>query len=323
MTVSTHIWSQVPRNFCVKLREWERQFDYPLNDQQRFRIEHSLDYGNFFAAMGDAATIVVERHGTVIGVLSASIRTLDLGKGRSERWLYVGDVKINRTDRGKRVLHLLLGAIRSWVGDRCDRGYSVVMGGTRVTPAAYTGRVGIPAFNPVAQVTLLAIPTNYARTHASNSVSVATLTQSPFNMAKGQTSQLSRFYPRWSETQPRLRSKMEPMWLIHHETGCMALMEDTRKVKRLFDDAGDEIKFAHLTNLWCENPVGLLPLIEYACAKSRVAGSTELLVSVPCDLDEKLLNSHLGGPVPRKLEATVYATERIAGAVLPINSSEI
>lgn len=282
-----------------------------------------MDYGKFFAAMGDAATIVVERHGTIQGVLSASIRTLELEKGRSERWLYVGDVKVNRKDRGKRVLHLLLGATRSWVDKRCSKGYSVVMGGTSVTPATYTGRVGVPAFNPVARVTLLAFPSNYARTPPSRTADIAALTQAQFNEITGQTSEFPLFFPRWSQTEPRLRSKTEPTWLIHHETGCLALLEDTRRAKRLFDSAGDEIKFAHLTNLRYTNPNGLEPLNEYACAKSHKAGSTELLVSVPSHLHEELLNCCPTEAAPRKLEATVYATEPASSAVLPIYSSEI
>lgn len=323
MKVSTHVWSQVPRDFCDKLHEFERQFDYPLNAQHRFRIEHSVDYTKFFAAMGEAATIVVEREGTILGVLSATIRTLELERGKSERWLYIGDVKISPKHRGKRVLHLLFAAARTWVGGRCSKGYSVVMGGTNVTPSMYTGRVGIPAFQPVASVSLLAYSTDGTTTSSKQTVDVETIPQSQFDpVDRGlQTRRLK--WPRWIQTDPRLRSDMEPYWLFHQESGCFALLEDTRRAKRLYDDVGDEIRFAHLTNLWYEDIDHIQPIIELACAMSRLAGNAELLVCIPQSMQDEMLNRLPEMDTPRVLEATVFATETEASATLPIWSSEI
>ena len=129
---ATHAWSKPPEVFCERLQKFERQFDYPLNDTQRFRIEHSLDYERFFAAMGDSVTVVVENAGKILGVLSAAIRTLHLSDGRSEKWLYIGDVKIEKSARGRHVLKRLYMATHTWVDNRCTKAYSVVMDGTGV-----------------------------------------------------------------------------------------------------------------------------------------------------------------------------------------------
>ncbi len=323
MKVSTHVWARVPQGFCNKLREFERQFDYPLNAHQRFRIEHSLDYTKFFAAMGEAATIVVERKGSILGVLSATIRTLELERGKSESWLYIGDVKISPIHRGKRVLHLLFAATNTWVGGRCSKGYSVVMDGTNVTPSMYTGRMGIPAFQPVAAVSLLAFSTRGTITSTEQATNVEASPQSKLDAANRGLQSRRLECPRWIQTDPKLRSDMEPSWLFHKETGCLALLEDTRQAKRLYDDAGEEIRFAHLTNHWYKNVVDLQPIIDLACNKSHLAGNAELLVCIPQKVQDAMLNRLPRMRTPRVLKATVYATETVTPDTLPIWSSEI
>ena len=322
MKVSTHVWRKPPHEICLDLQEFERQFDYPLNAQNRFRIEHSLDYGRFFAAMGDSATIVVARDRDILGVLSATIRSLETEAGSSERWLYVGDVKIDKNSRGRRVLHLLFGATRSWVNERCERGYAVVMDGTSVTPTTYTGRVDIPSFEQVTKVSLLCFPLSAVPFPATSTSTIEAFSHDPSYDLTHQPLPGPSLFPRWTGTDPAIRSEMQPTWLFNKACGGLALLEDTRRAKRLYDDHGNEIMFAHLTHLTRGNMLGIIPIINEACNRARVEGSTDLLVAIPSTQHRELL-PHLREVDHQVLASTVYATDAANGSILPIASSEI
>lgn len=319
---STQAWSKPPQTYCEQLQEFERQFDYPLTDSQRFRIEHSLDYERFFAAMGDSVTVVVESAGKILGVLSAAIRTLHLSEGRSEKWLYIGDVKIEKSARGRHVLKRLFMTTHTWVDNRCTKAYSVVMDGTGVTPRMYTGRLGIPEFRAVQSIKLLAFATQDFEQHSVETASVQTC-EEPKSFAeptKTITTQGSK--PHWSNEKMSIRSRISPVWLNVPDTGCFGLLEDTRSAKRLYDSDSNELLYAHLSNVKYRSIEDLVPIVFEAGKTAYTFGCTNLLLAVPAGECSKLTDA-LGETQYEVFSSTVYATEKTKGYELPISSSEI
>ncbi len=319
---STHTWSKPPEVYCERLQQFERQFDYPLTDSRRFRIEHSLDYERFFSAMGDSVTVAVENEGEILGVLSAAIRSLHLPEERIEKWLYIGDVKIKRSARGRTILKRLFVATRTWVGNRCSKGYSVVMDGTGVTPRMYTGRLGIPEFRDVQSVKLLAFSTRSFKQHSINTAGVEAC-DDPRSFAE-----IAKFIrarsatPHWSNENISVRTHMKPVWLTDPNAGCMGLLEDTRSAKRLYDSESDELLYAHLSNVQYESIEDLVPIVVKAGRIAHTCGCTNLLLAVP-NMQCGMLTDALNPAQFDIFSSTVYATEKTKGYELPISSSEI
>ena len=318
----THAWSKPPEVYRERLQQFEQQFDYPLTDTRRFRIEHSLDYERFFAAMGDSVTVVVENEGKILGVLSAAIRMLHLSNNQSENWLYIGDVKIERSARGRHVLKRLFIATRTWVGDRCTKGYSVVMDGTGVTPRMYTGRLGIPEFRAVQSVKLLAFSTQGFKQHRGDTAIVRT-SEDPRSFAKiMEATKTQGPAPRWSNENLSIRSRLNPVWFTTPSTGCIGLLEDTRRAKRLYDSDSDELLYAHLSNVQYESIEDLVPIVVEAGRAAYTCGCTTLLLAVPSS-ECHILTNALTPTQYDVFSSTVYATENTKGYELPISSSEI
>lgn len=319
---STHAWIKPPEVYCKRLQEFERQFNYPLTETQTFRIEHSLDYERFFAAMGDSVTVVVENAGNILGVLSATIRTLHKSCSRSEKWLYIGDVKVEESARGRHVLKRLFTATEAWVGSRCTKGYSVVMDGTGVTPATYTGRLGIPDFRAVQDIKILALSTQVLLQQSVDTAQVETGEDSRTFNENMKAFNASSGVPYWSSENISIRSCMRPVWLAVPRSECIGLLEDTRQAKRLYDSDSKELRYAHLSNVHYRSIEDLVPIVVEAGKIAYSLGCTELLLAVPARECAELTDS-LNKTQFDTFSATVYATEKTEDYELPISSSEI
>ncbi|MCY3885087.1 MAG: hypothetical protein OXG24_09275 [Gammaproteobacteria bacterium] len=321
MTV-THVWTKPPKLFCERLQEFERQFNYPLNANQRFRIEHSFEYERFFRAMGSPVTVVAEKNGNILGVLSATVRTLSLSETECENWLYIGDVKIDEASRSRHVLERLFIATQSWVGTKCSKGYAVVMDGTGVTPHMYTGRVGIPTFRAQQSVKLFAFATKSLKRVATEQEVVKTPDDSPQKYKHVGSLRERHLAPNWSSTVFSHRSCMNPVWLSVPRTGCVGLLEDTRRAKRLYDSKSHELLYAHLSNLQYNSINDIVPIIFEAGNLAYTNGNTDLLVAVPAR-ESNRLKEFVDRTEHDVFSSTVYATEKTEGYDLPISSSEI
>ena len=319
---STHAWSKPPEVYCKRLQEFERQFDYPLTDTRRFRIEHSREYERFFAAMGDSLTVVVENAGKILGVLSGAIRTLHITKGKSEKWLYIGDTKIEESARGRNVLKQLFKATQSWVGIKCTKAYSVVMDGTGVTPRMYTGRLGIPEFQPVQNVKLLAFSTSSLLRQSFDTTNVEANGDPRTFTDGGRATQFPSHAPQWSNENTSIRSRMNPVWLTDHSTDCSGLLEDTRGAKRLWDTNDGELLYAHLSNTRYKSLEDIIPIVVEAGKLAYTRGCTDLLLAVPAR-EWTILKEFLRTTQHDIFSSTVYATTKTVGYELPISSSEI
>jgi len=134
------------------LAEFELPFTYPLGPEKFFRISHGEDYTLFFRAQGEGACFIAEDQGRVVGALGTAVRRLWMPDGGERSAAYFGDLKIAGKARGGAVLVRLARAAEDWLRPKVEAGFGVVMGGTSLTPEAYTGRAGIPGFQELGRL---------------------------------------------------------------------------------------------------------------------------------------------------------------------------
>ncbi|MEY4326459.1 MAG: hypothetical protein RIS24_2630, partial [Verrucomicrobiota bacterium] len=173
--------------------------------------------------MGTATLLVAEQAGAVMGTLV-----------RVERWIevhgrevlrqpvhYLADVKISAEARGGRVLAaLMLEAKRQIELTESRSCYGVVMSGTAHLPSDYTGRVGIPSFEKIADIMILRMTLGKPSQTDSTAPIASTATQArPDCVIMGRRREL--------------RSQMNPIPLAGG-----AWLEDTRRGKRLWTSNG-------------------------------------------------------------------------------------
>lgn len=91
--------------YSQTLRVFESQFSYPLGDE-KFHLVHGhkdYDYFGFFNKLGDVNYFVMEDESRVIGVGCAILREVVIA-GRTQRFWYLCDFKIDKAYRGKNLL---------------------------------------------------------------------------------------------------------------------------------------------------------------------------------------------------------------------------
>lgn len=306
--------------FSPMLRDFEYQFWYPLGESREFRIEHPNLYTDFFSSMGDAYCFVALREDEVVGVLSSVIRTLVAPNGKASQVAYVADVKITKELQGSTLLYRLARTAILWLRPQITSAYSVVMDGTSVTPKQYTGRVGVPQFSWSGRVHLLSFSTatNFPW---SSRVSEHSVDQS--STASGvEPRRTSTAVPTWASMNPLLRAQEVPAWLVDQQTGACALLEDTRRAKRLYDRVRSEYRYAHLTYLSYANPEHIVRLIPHACSRSHSLGFTHLFVTVP-DIHLAAVENRLEETDHNSFSASIYGVSLSEDFPYLVNSSEI
>ena len=252
-----------PEWLGLALERFEHQFQYPLGAGETFRISHGREYLSFFAAMGNATLLVAEQAGAVIGTLVRVERWIEVhGAETSQRPVhYLADVKISAEARGGRVLSALMLEAKRQIELTGSRScYSVVMSGTARLPTDYTGRVGIPSFEKIADILIL-------------------------RMAPGKPSQTASTAPAATEVSPdcvvmgrrrELRSLMNPIPLPGS-----AWLEDTRRGKRLWMGNGEELMSAHLSSFRFEDASEGARVIESALERAHSLGFPAIFTAVP------------------------------------------
>jgi hypothetical protein len=298
------------------LAEFEQQFTYPLGPGRSFRISHGEDYPRFFRAIGLAGCFVAERGGQVLGTLGIAIRSLLLPDGGARPAAYLGDLKVLPAARGGLTLVRLAQAARTWAAPKAEAAFSVVMDGTRATPPAYTGRLGIPAFQKLGAIVVYRITVADA----------SEVHEGPFltSAALGE-----ECYRRWGRGcyagpagTPAERSQMQPIWLMHPEGTACGLLEDTRRAKRLIADDGVEMTSAHLSNFAFRTIADGAAVLAIARALAGRQGFPALFVAQRGALGPDTLGALAGGDVVAA-PATIYGAELPPGPEWIVNTSEI
>jgi GNAT superfamily N-acetyltransferase len=299
------------------LREFEARFSYPLGPGRSFRISHGDDYPRFFRAMGPATCFIAERDGRVIGALGVAMRPILLPDGNQMQVAYIGDLKVDPAVRGVPVFLRLAQAALAWCRPRVTAAYGVMMDGTRVTPASYTGRVGIPSFMELGRILVVRFATFDDAPAADFTRWIA-----PSEKGEQRYRALSRGRFASIEGTPADRSILAPQWLVHPDGLACGRMEDTRAGKKLIHSDGNEMISAHLACAAWQTPGGGAELIHAACRLAAEAGMPLLFVSI-CPEDIGPLDAAIG-PTERVIApATIFGVGLPNGSPWHINTSEI
>ncbi len=276
--MNVHVLTDAPPPWLADaLAAFEAQFQYPLGRDASFSISHGREYVTFFAAMGDATVLVVERDGRVLATFATVLRPVRFPDGSQRPAAYLADLKLCPSARGGLALARIFRAMRDHVGDRtAGFGFGVVMDGTGVTPADYSGRLGFPAFTPVARLTLLRIATNRAVADAPiNEVTPADLDAAWERLAP------RGFVPLGGDSS--MRSLQSPVSLVTDDLSACGRVEDTRRGKRLLLASGEELRSAHLSRFAFATPRDGVRLIRQALSFCARHGVPALFVGLPRD----------------------------------------
>ncbi|MXX95528.1 MAG: GNAT family N-acetyltransferase [Gammaproteobacteria bacterium] len=299
-----------------KLREFERQFWYPLGSNRKFRIEHPGNYTAFFESIGKATCFLAVEDEIVIGVLSVAIRdSRGISNCKDARIAYVADIKIAHERQGSGVLGKLISHVFEWLSEiKITSAYSVVMDGTVKTPDLYTGRNGIPEFKCKGRVALLNLPTKESVEHYRHEMVIDFLPNTDDVSAS--------LLPVWINRNLVPRSVVRPNRILDMSNGVQGMLEDTRRTKRLYDEKDNEIMFAHLSYFYYHEPEQMLPVIEAAIGQAHALGFTDLLVSVPYSRLQTFTDS-LDSLISQTFTATIYGTGFDTDISKLVYSSEI
>lgn len=276
-----------PPELAHSLLEFEQQFTYPLGANHSFSISHGPDYVTFFQAIGNATVLVIEEEGRVLGTLAAVVRPVLFPGGRKETVAYLADLKLGREVRHRLTRYLLAMSEHLSVPSGC--GYAVVMDGTRSTPDRYTGRWGVPSFQPQAKVTVLTLQTRAGSAREGPDAPAAGTPEQAVVPLAGQ---------------PKLRSELIPHQLCWGS--ARGLLEDTRRGKRLLHDDGREMRAAHISGFRYQDEREAAALLEQAAYECAAQGIPTLFVCIPEERAQRLL-PHLRGFPVNPAPATVYA----------------
>lgn len=302
-----------------QLKEFERQFCYPLGKARTFSISHGDQYNLFFQAMGESSTFVADVEGEVAGVVSVVMKDVQLSDGSTISAAYICDLKVAQPYRGGRVLMSLLERAQSWIRVRCEKAFSIVMDGTPVTPDRYTGRRGIPAFEKVASIALLQVVSRKVPGLPIRSEATMGDVKEVFRrLASGSTA--------IDIGEPVARSMMPPLPVVVCSSGGQAcgVVEDTRRAKRLLVAGEGELLVGHLSSFAFSCVKAAAELVENALSYAATHDVAAIFIPVP-EQYSSTITSMLDSLGRRYTiaSASVFAVGLPGGGPWIVNSSEI
>ena len=211
---------------------------------------------------------------------------------------------------------LFLEAKRQILASTSHACYSVVMAGTGKLPTDYTGRVGVPVFENLAEITILRLAAGGPARKSMNCRMVDALEMQSASERMG----LAGY--RCGTVKPQCRSRMEPVHFIAGDGDACATLEDTRLAKRLFLDSGEEMVSAHLSSFQYRSAEAAGSLLKNAMEIARLSGCPAVFCAVPTDriLD---LRHCLSGLEVIEAPATVYGIGLQRGMEWWMDTAEI
>lgn len=249
---------------AAALAEFEFHFTYPLGPQESFSISHGDDYTRFFRSMGLACLYAAETEGKITGTLVQITRTVLSPDGRRWPAAYLCDAKVAPRHRGGPVLaRLMAAASADIVGAGISAAYAVVMDGSPPSNG-YTGRLGVPAFTRLADLTVLCCDT--AAAAEWNAAALPAWNQNIMRVVGGQAA-----------------DRLEMPELPVEAAGAAGILSDTRRGKRLYHNNGREILNAHLRLESAASAEAAGALLQIACAIAAGSGYTGLFCALPAE----------------------------------------
>jgi len=258
---------------AAEIARFEAGFTYPLGPTTRFRISHGDDHTRFFRAIGPACCAVALHNDRVLGLLAAAIRPMRLGTDPAQPVGVLGDLKIDPEARSGVVLRGLLHTISAWLRERTQTALGIVMDGTAVTPDRYTGRLGIPGFPLLTQLTILRVaarpgPTPWRAPAATALAAHARLTASCGVAVPRPTAVVER-------------SRMTPQWFCAPDGSACGRVEDTALAKRLITTDDVDLQTAHVSAFAWNDVVNGATLLRQAAALAAIHGHEGVFVAIP------------------------------------------
>ena len=306
-----------PPDLARALAEFERQFTYPLGPGRTFSISHGDDYPRFFRAMGEAASLVLEEQGRVLGSLGIAVRRIQLPEGRLHTVAYFGDLKVDPVARKAFAFLKLAWAAEKWLHGKASTGFGVVMDGTSATPDAYTGHFGIPAARVLGKTIVWQLPCT------------AEAWRPEHEQWRAPPAQVQECYRRLSRRRyacpgadPAERSEMAPVSLVHPDGLACGLVEDTRRCKRLRADDGAELRSGHLSFFAWQTPAAGAALLRAALGYAARADHPAIFVAV-APADAPVLEAALGPIEKIVAPATIFGHGLDDDIPWNINTAEI
>ena len=124
----------------------------PMEGTISLRIDRDPDFFALLRLRGEGKVLVASRGCDVAGCISAALRTVYVG-GVPETIAYVGDMKVHPKFSGSRVALRLIQALERGLRlagiDAC---FSVVAEGNQRAMPLFEGRLGIPRWTPLGEV---------------------------------------------------------------------------------------------------------------------------------------------------------------------------
>jgi hypothetical protein len=316
--MTIHAFTELPPpDLASQLSSFERQFRYPLGNSGSFRIEHDADYSRFYRAMGDARCFVSEGAGEVLGVLSAVIRDLQAPDGSRHAVAYIGDLKLAPHARFGMTLPDLTAACIAWASLRAVAAFGIVMDGTTNLPDKYSGRVGIPGFDPLGHIVVLRFKCRTARGDVANDNLLA-------NDQSGRDCYRELSMGRYACPLGCSGERSEVMgrWFVTESGDACGFLEDTRRAKRLIGEDDVEMQSAHLSCLAYRDVPSAASLLRTATIEAARLGYPALFTAVAAKDADSLLSEFADFPVIAA-PATVYGFLLQKDFPWNVNSSEI
>ncbi len=271
--------SSPPPELGIALEEFEQSFLYPLGPEQKFRISHGREYLPFFRAMGEVTLLVAEQAGQVLGTLvlvRRMVRIRTVAGTQDEPAYYLCDLKLRKEWRRTPLLARMIGTARKLIeASGCQRCYCVVMDGTGRLPTDYTGRLGVPPFEPLGQIMIIRVSSRETLPVDRN-VRNSTASEAEDLCQRIRSVGISAAHGLSSE-----RSLMTPLGFMHSTDLACGKLEDTRRGKRLHLESGEELLSAHLSNwTWTDARAGV-DILQQALAASIQKGFPALFSCLP------------------------------------------
>lgn len=189
------------------------------------------------------------------------------------------------------------------------------MGGTSLTPEAYTGRAGIPDFRELGRLMVLRISGGEGINASGNQL------RTTEENGRRCFERLSRGQYACPVGAARVRSEIEPAWLLTAHGSACGVLEDTRRAKRLISNDGTEMLSAHLSCFAYQNAEAGAEVIRAALRRAVQLGLPALFASV-AEPHAPVLREVLGEFNVIAAPAIVYGTGLEPGC-WNINSAEI
>ncbi len=297
------------------LADFEAQFRYPLAQADWFSISHGADYTRFYRSIGDpAACFIAEENGQVLGSISLVEQPMQTPTG-DRSLLYIGDLKaLPGLRRGRTLLQLAKTAMQGR-NPASTSAYGVVMGGSKISPDAYTGRFGIPPFRQLAELRIL-------RIEAARFDNITAITPATADLALPTYRALAREKFSSLGGRPVLRSRMEPLWLMAANGSACGRLEDTLNAKHLMTADGGELISMHLACFAWLHPATAAQLLRSSLTETHHRGCPALFVCLTVS-DWHELRPLLHDLTLQASTAFIFGHGLPASADWIINSSEI